>query len=103
MSKTRLLSLSILVVGVAIFATLLLADPAWARPSCASCEYNYSNCMAGCSTQQCMNNCEGWYDICWGSCVMGTYGSAGACVANCIPGFTCELKPGTSLWWCVGN
>lgn len=99
MSKTQKFAAGIVVVAIAVFGALLLADPAWARPSCAACNFNFGNCMAGCTTPGCEDNCWGWYDICLNSCVGGApYDS---CITNCDWGM-CELQErnGYWIWYC---
>lgn len=98
MNRTRKVALLLTLLAVAAFGGLVAIDPVWARPTCSQCEINYSNCISGCSTPQCLSNCEQWYDICWGSCYGGGYDTYGECIAQCPMGRTCELNG--NQWVC---
>lgn len=97
MAKAHKVAAGIVVLAIAIFGTLWLVEPAWASPTCMSCNYNFGNCISHCSTQACEDNCWEWYDICQGSCWGGT--TENSCIAACpSPAYTCALF-GTN-WYC---
>lgn len=100
MLVTKKFAAGIVVLAFAVFGALLLTDPAWARPTCNSCNFNFGACIGNCTTPQCEDNCWGWYDICLAAC----WGASPepACIANChFSGCEVELLNGVEVWYCV--
>lgn len=102
MNRVRTAALLLVVGAMLTFGVLVVVEPAWALTPCYVCDYNYSNCTAGCSSQTCLNNCEHWYDVCWSRCYFGPYGSQAACINQCPTGFLCELSSvNPTVWICT--